>query len=69
MSKIHDELVEAYLEYFKINEQFEARNSVRTHVDVRRELRRIRTLAKQRMDEIHEHHINNRKTRKGKKDN
>jgi hypothetical protein len=66
MSKIHDDLVQTYLEYFKVNEKFEVRNSVRTHREVRRLLREIRILAKQRMDEIHIHHTTNRKTRKGK---
>ena len=53
---IHDELTKAYLEYFKANEVFEARNSVRTHREARKWLREIRRLAKVRMDEIHEKH-------------
>ena len=61
----HDKLVQAYLEYFKANELFEARNSVRTHRDVRRWLREVRSLAKERMEEIHVHHNTNRKTKKG----
>ena len=32
----HDLLVKAYLDYFKANENFEARNSVRTHRAVRK---------------------------------
>jgi len=52
----HDLLTKAYMEYFKANEKFEARNSVRTHRESRRWLREIRALAKQRMDEIHEKH-------------
>jgi len=52
----HDLLTKAYMEYFKANEKFEARNSVRTHRESRRWLREIRTLAKLRMDEIHEKH-------------
>jgi len=52
----HDLLTKAYMEYFKANEKFEARNSVRTHRESRRWLREIRTLAKNRMDEIHEKH-------------
>ena len=50
---IHDQLTKAYLEYFKINDAFEARLSYRTHASVRRWLREIRRLAKLRMAEIH----------------
>jgi hypothetical protein len=49
----HDKLVKAYMTYFKANENFESRNSVRTHREARRCLREIRDLAKLRMDEIH----------------
>ena len=52
----HDLLTKAYMEYFKANENFEARNSVRTHGAARKWLREIRTLAKLRMDEIHTKH-------------
>jgi hypothetical protein len=65
---IHDKLVEAYLEYFKANEKFELRNSVRTHRYVRKCLREIRKLAKIRSEQIHVHHNTNRRTTKeGKK--
>ena len=61
----HDKLTKAYLEYYKANEKFEAANSLRTHKTVsRRWLREIRTLAKIRMDEIHEHHNTTRQTKK-----
>jgi hypothetical protein len=60
----HDLLVKAYLEYFKANEKFERQNSVRTHRTVRRCLREIRLLAKERADEIHVKHNTTRKTRK-----
>ena len=60
----NDLLVKAYLDYFKANENFEARNSVRTHRTVRRCLRDIRALAKERADEIHNHHTTTRVTRK-----
>ena len=63
---IHDKLTKAYLAYFKANEKFERNNSVRTHREVRRWLREIRTLAKQRMEEIHIKHTTTRVTRKGK---
>jgi hypothetical protein len=52
----HDLLTKAYMQYFKANEKFEARNSVRTHREARRCLRQIRNLAKSRMDEIHTKH-------------
>ena len=60
---IHDRLTQAYLEYFKANEKFEARNSVRTHREARKWLRIMRDLAKQRMDEIHTKHTTTRKTK------
>lgn len=52
----HDKLTKAYLNYFKANEGFESRNSVRTHQASRRWLREIRRLAKLRSDEIHAKH-------------
>tara|TARA_Y200000002_G_scaffold178410_3_gene147074 strand:+ start:6108 stop:6311 length:204 start_codon:yes stop_codon:yes gene_type:complete len=52
----HDLLTKAYMEYFKANDNFEARNSVRTHGAARKWLREIRTLAKIRMEEIHTKH-------------
>jgi len=50
----HDKLTKAYLEYYKANEAFESRKSHRTHAASRRWLRKIRELAKERMDEIHD---------------
>lgn len=50
----HDKLTKAYMEYFKANEAYMSRKSHRTHLSSRRWLRKIRTLAKERMDEIHE---------------
>ena len=64
MSDVHDKLVEAYLQYFKANEKFEARNSVRTHRESRKFLREIRMYAKLRADEIHIKHKTTR-VRKG----
>jgi len=63
---IHDQLTKAYLEYFKANETYEAKNSVRTTTAVRRCLRTIRTLAKQRMDQIAQDHKATRITKKDK---
>ena len=59
----HDLLVKAYLDYFTANEKFEQRNSVRTDRAVRKCLREIRSLAKERADEIHIHHNTTRETR------
>jgi hypothetical protein len=59
----HDSLVKAYLKYFAANEKFEKRNSVRTHRAVRKCLREIRILAKDRADEIHNKHNTTRVTR------
>jgi hypothetical protein len=63
---IHDQLAKAYLEYFRANEKFESKNSVRTHRYVRKCLREIRKLAKERSEEIHEKHVTTRETRKDK---
>jgi hypothetical protein len=52
----HEQLVKAYLEYFKAHEAFEKRGSYRTHDDSRRWLREIRKLSKLRMEEIHNKH-------------
>ena len=52
----HDKLIIAYLKYFKASENFESRNSVRTHREARKWLREIRLLAKIRMEEIHNKH-------------
>jgi len=62
----HDQLTKAYMAYFKANEAFESRNSVRTHRDSRKWLREIRRLAKIRMEEIHEKHMD--KIKKGSQD-
>lgn len=63
---IHDKLTKAYLEYYKANEKFEARNSVRTHREVRKWLREIRSYAKMRSDEVHVKHRTTRITKKDK---
>lgn len=52
----HDKLTKAYLAYFKANEAFEKRNSVRTHRSARRWLREIKNLARIRAEEIHQKH-------------
>ena len=60
----HDQLVQAYLEYFRANEQFERRNSVRTHRYVRKCLRDIRSLAKERMEEVHNKYLTKKEAKK-----
>ena len=50
---VHEQLIKAYLEYYKANDAFEDRCSHRTHASSRRWLREIRRLAKLRMEEIH----------------
>lgn len=62
----HDALVQAYLSYFKANENFEARNSHRTHAESRKWLREIRKYAKLRSDEIHQKHRAKKEAIKGK---
>ena len=62
---IHDQLVQAYLKYFQASERFERQNSVRTHREVRKCLRDMRTLAKDRSDEVHHLHMSTRKTKTG----
>jgi hypothetical protein len=52
----HDKLTKAYLAYFKANEAFEKRNSVRTHRAARKWLREIKNLARIRAEEIHIRH-------------
>lgn len=61
---IHDKLTKAYMEYFKENEKFESRNSVRTFRATRKWLRTIRILAKERMDEVKDQY----ETKKGTTD-
>lgn len=61
---VHDLLVKAYLDYFKANEKFERMNSVRTHRAVRKCLRDIRALAKERAEQIHILHNTTKLTRK-----
>ena len=61
----HDLLTKAYMAYFKANEKFEARNSVRTHRESRKWLREIRRLAKDRAEEINTIHNTTRTTRTG----
>ena len=61
---IHDQLAQAYLEYFRASELFEKRNSVRTHRYARKCLRDIRRLAKQRSEEIHNMYLTKKEGKK-----
>lgn len=56
MDDLHDELVKAYLDYFKANEAWEQRKSVRKYYAVQKAIRQIRKLAKERNEEIREHY-------------
>jgi len=48
---LHDKITKAYLEYFKANEWWETRRSVRAYYKVQQCLKEIRRLTKQRIDE------------------
>lgn len=49
---IHDQLVQAYLDYFKANEWWERNESVRAYNSVQQQTKKIKKLAKARNDEI-----------------
>ena len=51
---IHDQLIKAYLDYFKANEQWERKRSVRAYAAVQQKTKLIRQLAKARNEEIRE---------------
>lgn len=66
---IQDQLVQAYLNYFKANEKWETRRSYRTYYESQRYLRQIRTLAKEKITENNEYfhkHVNTRSDNKKK---
>jgi hypothetical protein len=62
MSEIHDDLVRAYLDYFKKSEIWERKRSVRTYYEVQKSIRKVRDLAETRHKEIRHKH----QTRKDK---
>jgi len=64
MDDTHDQLVKAYLEYFKANEKWEIRRSMRTYYATQRWLREIQKLSKAKQKENTE--FFNKKFRKGK---
>jgi hypothetical protein len=62
----HDELVKAYLQYFKENEKFEANPSFRKYYNAKRCAKKIKLLAKKREDAIKEDFDNFIKERNNK---
>jgi aspartate aminotransferase-like enzyme len=67
MDDIHDELVKAYLEYFKANEKFERTPSVRKYYAVQQQVKNIKKLIRQREKEIRERYLEAKKERGIKK--
>lgn len=62
---IHDQLVQAYLDYFKANEWWERNESVRAYTAVQKQTKLIKKLAKARNDEIrHQYQEGNPELRK-----
>lgn len=53
----HDKLVKAYLDYFRLNEEFQQRPAETRRRLVRKKLSAIQKLCKIRRDEIMEEHI------------
>lgn len=62
---IHNQLVQAYLDYFKANEWWERNESVRAYNAVQQQIKKIKFLAKARNDEIrHKYQEGNPELRK-----
>ena len=61
---IHDQLVKAYLDYFKANEIWERKPSIRKYWKVQQCIRKVRELADARNKEIRQIH----QTKKGKQE-
>jgi len=47
----HDKLTKAYIEYYKANEKWETRRSVRTYYATQKQLREIQKLSKAKQKE------------------
>jgi len=47
----HDKLTKAYIEYFKANEKWETKRSVRTYFATQKQLRQIHKLSRQKQRE------------------
>lgn len=60
----HDRLVQAYLDYFKANELFDQKTTVRKYYKVQQSVKLIRDLSEIRKKEIREHYLTTRKRRK-----
>lgn len=60
----HDRLVQAYLDYFKANESFNKKTTVRKYYKVQQTVRLIKELTDIRKKEIREHYLATKKTRK-----
>jgi len=56
MDDIHDQLVKAYLDYFKANEWWERKRSVRAYYAVQKSIREIKELATLRNREVRDQH-------------
>ena len=56
MDDLHDRLVKAYLDYFKANEAWERKQSVRKYYSVQKCIREIRDIADLRNKEIRQQH-------------
>jgi hypothetical protein len=63
---IHDELSKAYVEYFKMNDWWERKRSIRAYYAVQQTVRRIRKLAKLRNQQIKAQHDAKKEARKNK---
>ena len=70
---IHDQLAEAYLEYFKASEVWEQQDSVRKYYVIRQKLKKLQVLVKKRQKEVRRVHLDNqakkreiKKSKKGK---
>lgn len=48
---LHDRIVKQYLDYFKAHEEFERSPSVRNYANIRREIKALKNLVKERYDE------------------
>ena len=54
---IHDELVKAYLDYFSINEAWSRRPSVRKYYALRKQIKTIIDIGKERHKEVRQEYL------------
>ena len=59
---IHDELVQAYLDYFTINEEWSRRPSVRRYYAIRKQIKKIMILGKERHTEVRQEYLDSKET-------